>query len=89
MQELTGVSFNLGEQNKDMVQARQACDWKDIQTLLSYLQERSPITSDPSLQSICTGLYAHSTVSEQQKLLVMPFWLAWTVQQLPTSLSSD
>ena len=52
MQELTGVSFNSGEQNKDMAQARQARDWKDTQTLLSYLQRRNPITSDPSLQSI-------------------------------------
>lgn len=29
MQELTGVSFNSGEQNKDMTQARQARDWND------------------------------------------------------------
>lgn len=36
MQELTGVSFNSGEQIKDMAQAKQACDWKDTQTLMSY-----------------------------------------------------
>ena len=63
MQELTGVSFNSGEQNKDMAQARQARDWKDTQTLLRYLQERDPFTSDPSLRSICTGVHAHSTVN--------------------------
>ena len=37
MQELTGVPFNSGKQNKDMAQARQARDWKDTQTLLRYL----------------------------------------------------
>ena len=63
MQELTGVSFNSGEQNKDMAQSRQAHDWKDIQTLLSYLQERNPFSSDPTLRNICTGVHAHSTVN--------------------------
>ena len=63
MQELTGVSFNSGEQNKDMAQSRQACDWKDIQTLLSYLQERNPFSSDPTLRNICTGVHAHGTVN--------------------------
>ena len=34
MQELTGVNYNTGEQNKDVTAARQACDWKDTLTLL-------------------------------------------------------
>ena len=63
MQELTGVSYNSGEQNKDLTQARQARDWKDTKTLLSYLHDRNPFTSDPSLRSICTGVHAHSTVN--------------------------
>ena len=29
MQELTGVSYNSGEQSKDIAQARQYLDWKD------------------------------------------------------------
>ena len=29
MQELTGVSYNSGEQNKDITVARQTRDWKD------------------------------------------------------------
>ena len=49
MQELTGVSYNSGEQNKDLTQARQACDWKDTKILLSYLHKRNPFTSDASL----------------------------------------
>ena len=39
MQELTSVSYNSGEQNKDITQARQSRDWKDTQTLLIYLLE--------------------------------------------------
>ena len=56
MQELTGVCYNLGEQHKDLTQARHACDWKDTQTLLSHLQKRNPFTPD---RNICTGLHAH------------------------------
>ena len=36
MQELTGVNYNTGEQNKDMTKARQARDWKDTLTVLQY-----------------------------------------------------
>ena len=37
MEELTGVSYNTGEQNKDIAKARQACDWKDTHKILKYL----------------------------------------------------
>ena len=63
MQELTGVNYNTGEQNQDMTKARQARDWKDTLTVLQYLQERNPFTSDPSLRSIATGVHAHSTAN--------------------------
>ena len=63
MQELTSVSFDSGEQNKDMAKSRQARDWKDAQTQLAYLQERNPFTCDHSLRSISTGVHAHSTVN--------------------------
>ena len=39
-QELTSVSYNSGEQNKDITQARQSRVWKDTQTLLIYLLEK-------------------------------------------------
>jgi hypothetical protein len=61
MQELTGVNYNTGEQNKDM--ARQAHDWKDTLSVLQYLQERKPFSSDPSLRCIATGVHAHPTVN--------------------------
>ena len=63
MLELTGVSYNTGEQNKDMTKARKVCDWKDTLTVLQYLQERNPFSTDPSLRSIATGVHAHSTVN--------------------------
>ena len=37
MQELTGVNYNTGEQNKDMTDARQARDLKDTHAVLNYL----------------------------------------------------
>ena len=63
MQELTGVSYKTGEQNKDMTKTRQARDWKDTHVVLKYLQERNPFTSDTSLWNICTGVHAHKTVN--------------------------
>ncbi|KAL7395056.1 hypothetical protein ABVT39_009276 [Epinephelus coioides] len=63
MQELTGVNHNTGEQNKDMTDARQACDKKDTLTVLNYLQERHPFCSDPSLRSVSTGVHAHTSVN--------------------------
>ena len=63
MQELTGVNYNTGEQNKDTTRARQDRDWKDTNTVLKYLQERSPFTQDTTLRNISAGVNAHSTVN--------------------------
>ncbi|WAR03769.1 hypothetical protein MAR_010327 [Mya arenaria] len=63
MQELTGVNFNTGEQNKDMTDARQARDMKDAQIVLNYLLERNPFCQDPSLCSVSTGVHAHISVN--------------------------
>ena len=63
MQEMTGVSYNTGEQNKDMAKSRQARDWKDTHTVLKYLQERNPFTSDTVLRNIATGVHAHNSVN--------------------------
>ena len=63
MQELTGVSYNTGEQNKDITKARQAPDWKDTHKILKYLRDMNPFTSDTSLRSISIGVHAHSTVN--------------------------
>lgn len=58
MEGFKGVNYNTGEQNKDMTKARQARDWKDTLIVLSYLQERNPFSSGPSLRNIATGEHA-------------------------------
>ena len=72
MQQLTGVSFNSGEQNKDMAQAMQARDWKDTQTLLSYLQERSPLLLTPVFEaSVLECMRIAPLMLTQRRVLVM------------------
>ena len=63
MQEVTGVNFATGEQNKDMTDVRQARDVKDTQTFLDYLKDRNPFCSNLNLRSISTGIHAHITVN--------------------------
>ena len=57
MLEFTRVYYNSGEQNQDMTNARHVRDWKDTLTVLQYLQERNPFSTDPSLRSIATGVH--------------------------------
>ena len=77
MQGLTGVSYNTGEQNKDITKARQARDWKkDTHKILRYLRDMNPFTSDTSLESISTGEHAAPSMLTRQKMLEMQFWLA-------------
>ncbi|XP_041362003.1 uncharacterized protein LOC121377973 [Gigantopelta aegis] len=63
MQELTRISYDTGEQNKDMTKARQSRDWKDTLSVLENLKERSPFSDDQTLRNIFTGVHAHSTVN--------------------------
>ena len=63
MQEVTGVNYNTGEQNKDISKARQCRDWKDTLAVIQYLQERNPFCNDSSLRSIATRIHIHLTVN--------------------------
>lgn len=63
MQEVTGTSFTTSEQHKESSQARIERDHKDTEELESYLQNRSPFTSDPSLRNIASGVTADSSVN--------------------------
>ena len=60
MQELTGLQYNSGEQNKDMTIARKQHDMKDTLTVLTALTERNPFSSDLCLRNIMTGVNAES-----------------------------
>ena len=47
--ELTGASYSIGEQNKDMTKSRQARGIKDTRTLLLALAERNSLTTHTDL----------------------------------------
>ena len=78
MQELTGVSYNTGEQNQDITKPRKARDWKDTTTVLKYLQDKNPFTSDTGLRNISTGVHAHSTVNVDQAKDVERCWKGYS-----------
>ncbi|KAK3732581.1 hypothetical protein QZH41_004976 [Actinostola sp. cb2023] len=63
MQELTGVQFNSGEQNKDMSNSRQQRDMEDTLTILKALTDRNPFVPNPSLRNIMNGVNADSSVN--------------------------
>lgn len=63
MQELTGVNYNIGEQNKDMTMARQTHDWEATVSVPQYLQEQNLSSSDPSLENTGNGVHGHPTVN--------------------------
>ena len=63
MHKLAEVNYNIGEQNKDMSEARQPRDWKDTLAVFHYLQDWNPFCNDSSLRSIVTGVHAHLTVN--------------------------
>ena len=65
-QELTGVSYSAGEQNKDMTKCRQARDMKDTRTLLPALAESNPFTTHTELINIITGVHAESSVNVEK-----------------------
>ena len=75
MQTLSGVTFTTSEQHKETGATRQARDHKDTQTLVSYLTDRSPFLSNPSLRSI-------ARLQMTRPMLMMPrisgrkFWMA-------------
>ena len=66
MQDVTGINYNTGEQNKDMSVTRQDRDWKDTNTVLRYLSDRNPFPSDIGLHKISTGVHAHSSIDVDQ-----------------------
>ena len=72
MQELTGVQFNSGEQNKDMSKARQTRDMKDTVTILKALATHNPFSldTDSNLRNIMNGVNADSNVNADTAKIV-------------------
>ena len=67
MQTLSGVTFTTSKQHKETDATRQAREHKDTQTFVSYLTDRSPFLSDPSLRSIASGRVADDTAKVDAK----------------------
>ena len=73
MQDLTGVKYNSGEQNKDMGKTRQTRDTKDVNTLLTALSDRDPFDTDSDdvpLKNIITGMHASNAVNVEDSRAV-------------------
>ena len=62
MQELTGISYNSGEQNKDMSKSRQERDMKDTYSIHTHLKARNPFSLD-NQSYIDNGVIAGATVN--------------------------
>ena len=63
MQEISGVNYTSGEQNKDMSKTRRARDVKDVLTIIAALQDSNPFSPDANLRNVMNGVYADSSVN--------------------------
>ncbi|XP_063607207.1 uncharacterized protein LOC134781852 [Penaeus indicus] len=63
LQELTGVQYNTGDQNKELSKSRQLRDMKDTHTALATMKDRNPFTPNTGLQNIMTGVHADRSVN--------------------------
>ena len=66
MQNLTEIGFSTREQHKEMSLSRLKRDEKDAKAVLSYLQDRSPFSSDISLRNISTGIVAQESANVER-----------------------
>jgi hypothetical protein len=63
MQELTGVGYFTSDQHKEATHTRKERDRKDTLSILEYLCDRNPFSSDVSLRNFETGVVAESGVN--------------------------
>ena len=63
MQEFAQTEFTTSEQHKEVTQARQSKDPRDVQTLLNFLEVRNPFMEDEELRNIATGVTADAKVN--------------------------
>lgn len=72
MQELTGVQFNSGEQNKDMSKAQQTRDMKDTVTILRALATHNPFSlyTDSNRINIMNGVNTDRNVNADTAKIV-------------------
>ena len=70
MQELTGVKYSTGEQNKEMGKTRQHRDKQDTYTLQLALVDRNPVKIQATFRNIMTGVNAGSQVDVDYSKLI-------------------
>ena len=66
MQHLTGVHHNSSEQTTDLSDARQHRDFKDLNTIKLFFEERNPFVIPEGFVSISTGMHASSDVNGER-----------------------
>jgi len=64
MLDLTGVSYNTGEQNKHISDSRKNCDHvKEKQSLLNAFAGQNRFTAQQGLRNIMNGVHASDNVN--------------------------
>ena len=63
MQELNDTDFVTFDQHKDMTEAKQKREDKDMIQLPGFLRDRNPLSSDWSLRNIASGVIDYETVN--------------------------
>lgn len=63
IQDLIGVNYKSGEQNKDMTSARKERHIQDTVIILCALQDRDPFLPGHQLRNIMTGLHTDCSVN--------------------------
>ena len=70
MQELIGVKYSTGEQNKEMGKARQHRNIQDTHTLQLALVDRNPLKIHAAFRNIMTGVNGDSIVDVDDAKLI-------------------
>ena len=63
MQQVSGAKTETGHQNKDFGPSHVAHDWKDINLVQEYLEERNPFDYGQELCNVSDGVHAHASVN--------------------------
>ena len=78
MQQLTSVTYQTSEQHKDVSHARQTWGTADLETLMSFIEWRSPFDADPSLRNIVSSISSRRDVNvDHAKRLEWLFFINW------------
>ncbi|KAK3895625.1 hypothetical protein Pcinc_000548 [Petrolisthes cinctipes] len=69
MQEVSGLTYTTSEQYRESTEARMKRDHSDLEKIKETLSTWMPISPEPSLRNIITGLVAKEDVKDETQLL--------------------